>query len=232
VSEIRALINHLIAAGVDPVDAAEVVARAAIHGASTAPKQRSAAAIRQERYRHNKASQNVTVTEGDALPSPEGSSPKPPSPKPHSSTPPSPPKGGSSPADFDQFWSIYPNRVGKRDAEKAFSRAMNRADLDTILTGLRCYVAKTDDRPWCNPATWLNQDRWDDAPAVVQPRATPPPPDKPPPKPRNAGELSRMQLKAMQDAAGDQTRHFLPSDRNADHPGTGIAGQLAIASGR
>lgn len=82
-----------------------------------------------------------------------------------------------SPAGFDQFWSIYPNRVGKRDAEKSFSRALKRADLETILDGLRRYVAKTDDRPWCNPATWLNQDRWDDAPAdAPQPRSTAPPP--------------------------------------------------------
>ncbi|RVQ31255.1 DNA replication protein, partial [Sinorhizobium meliloti] len=52
-SEIRALIEQLIAAGVDPIEAAEVVARAAIHGAANAPKQRSAGAIRQERYRRN-----------------------------------------------------------------------------------------------------------------------------------------------------------------------------------
>lgn len=78
---------------------------------------------------------------------------------------------------FDQFWSIYPNRVGKREAEKAFLKAIGRADIETILSGLRRYAAKTDDRPWCNPATWLNQDRWDDAPAAVvpQPRATAPP---------------------------------------------------------
>ncbi len=88
-----------------------------------------------------------------------------------------------SSADFDQFWSIYPNRVGKRDAEKAFLKAMRRANVETILAGLRLYAAKTDDRPWCNPATWLNQDRWDDAPAAPPPRqANAPPPN----------DLSRM----------------------------------------
>ncbi|RVL17101.1 DNA replication protein, partial [Sinorhizobium meliloti] len=61
-SEIRAVIEQLIAAGVDPIEAAEVVARAAIHGAANAPKQRSVGAIRQERYRRNNASQ---VTESD-----------------------------------------------------------------------------------------------------------------------------------------------------------------------
>lgn len=78
---------------------------------------------------------------------------------------------------FPAFWSLYPNKVGKRDAETAFLKALKRADIETILSGLRRYAAKTDDRPWCNPATWLNQDRWDDAPAAVvpQPRATAPP---------------------------------------------------------
>ncbi|TWB61674.1 hypothetical protein FBZ98_1011019 [Rhizobium sp. ERR 922] len=174
-SEIRELIEKLVAAGVDPVEAAEVVSRAAIHGAASAPKARSAGAIRQERYRRNKASHVTESNDGDALSSPSGSSPKPLSPNPHQSIPPSPPKGGSSPAGFDDFWSIYPNKVGKRDAEKSFARALSRATLPEIINGLRRYVAKTDDRPWCNPATWLNQDRWTDAPAAPVPRQQAPP---------------------------------------------------------
>lgn len=79
------------------------------------------------------------------------------------------------PTGFDQFWAIYPNRVGKRDAEKSFVKAVKRADLQIILDGLSRYVAKTDDRPWCNPATWLNQDRWEDAPAAVPQRSVSPP---------------------------------------------------------
>ncbi|MDX0250275.1 DNA replication protein [Sinorhizobium meliloti] len=98
-SEIRALIEQLVAAGVDPIEAAEIVTRAALHGAANAPKQRSAGAIRQERYRRNKASQVTESDAGDDLSSPEGSSPTPPSPKPLQSIPPSPPKGGSSPTD-------------------------------------------------------------------------------------------------------------------------------------
>jgi hypothetical protein len=102
----------------------------------------------------------------DLLSSPEGSSPTPPSPKPLQSIPPSPPKGGSSPADFEIFWAGYPHKVGKRDAEKAFSKAIKRIDLAALMAGLHRYAAKTDDRPWCNPATWLNQDRWTDMPAT------------------------------------------------------------------
>lgn len=83
----------------------------------------------------------------------------------------------SSPG-FDQFWSIYPNRVGKREAEKAFLKAIGRADIETILAGLRLYAAKADDRPWCNPATWLNQDRWEDAPAAAPMRQANAPPGR------------------------------------------------------
>lgn len=68
-------------------------------------------------------------------------------------------------ASFTKFWTSYPHKVGKRDAEKSFDRALARADLGTILAGLDRYVRKKDDRPWCNPATWLNQDRWADQPA-------------------------------------------------------------------
>jgi hypothetical protein len=35
-----------------------------------------------------------------------------------------------------------------------------------MMIGLEAYVDKTDDRPWCNPATWLNEGRWDDQPAA------------------------------------------------------------------
>lgn len=70
-------------------------------------------------------------------------------------------------AEFEkEFWPIYPNRVGKDAARKSWERAVGRASVSEIMAGLRRYVAKTDDRPWCNPATWLNQGRWADEPAT------------------------------------------------------------------
>lgn len=81
------------------------------------------------------------------------------------------------PEPFDEFWAVYPNKVGKPDAAKAFQRAGQRVGFETLMAGLRRYVGKTDDRPWCNPATWLNQDRWADEPATVQPRGSPAKPD-------------------------------------------------------
>lgn len=74
---------------------------------------------------------------------------------------------------FDEFWSRYPHKVGKADAKAKFDRIRKsgRADFDDLIRGLDRYiVTKPFDRPWCNPATWLNQGRWDDEPAqqVIQ----------------------------------------------------------------
>ncbi|QHW26634.1 hypothetical protein GYN07_20860 [Rhizobium leguminosarum bv. viciae 248] len=137
--------------------------------------------IRQRNHRSRNVVSCVTECDERDLSSPEGSSPTPPSPKPLQSIPPSPPKGGSSPAgkqreaEFErEFWPIYPHKVGKPVALQAFLKARQRAPLDVIIPGLRRYVGKTDDRPWCNASTWLNQDRWEDLPAQVA-RGQPPP---------------------------------------------------------
>jgi hypothetical protein len=70
---------------------------------------------------------------------------------------------------FDLFWQLYPNKVGKKDADKSFEKVMKSGtvEFEKLMQGLHRYVRKTDDRPWCNPATWLNQGRWEDQPAAV-----------------------------------------------------------------
>jgi hypothetical protein len=78
---------------------------------------------------------------------------------------------------FSEFWELYPSKVAKRAAEKSFRSALKRTSFEKLMDGLRRYKNKTDDRPWCNPTTWLNQDRWDEQHAtVVQlPRGSPSP---------------------------------------------------------
>ena len=88
------------------------------------------------------------------------------------------------------FWPIYPNKVGKEDARRAWPKARKQAELETIVTGLRNYVAKLDDRKWLNPATWLNGIRWTDEPAE---------PPKPPPGARPAAGMKRTFVDAMMD---------------------------------
>lgn len=64
------------------------------------------------------------------------------------------------------FWPAYPNKVGRPKALTAFIAARARANLNQIMAGLERYVReRPPDRQWLNPATFLNQDRFDDQPA-------------------------------------------------------------------
>jgi hypothetical protein len=72
------------------------------------------------------------------------------------------------PSDFrERFWAKYPNKVGKPDALKKLDRIRKTGGVPwaELWGGLERYVGKTDDRPWCNPATWIYQQRWADQPA-------------------------------------------------------------------
>lgn len=69
----------------------------------------------------------------------------------------------------EQFWTLYPNKVGKPKAlaklELCRKRGVVFAD---IIAGVASYVAsKPPDRAWLNPETFLNQERWLDQPAIV-----------------------------------------------------------------
>lgn len=68
-------------------------------------------------------------------------------------------------SDFDLFWRAYPKKVGKEAARKAFSRV--KAPLESLLTAIerqKCGNQWTTEngRFIPNPATWLNQGRWED----------------------------------------------------------------------
>jgi len=78
-------------------------------------------------------------------------------------------------AEFSRtFWPEYPNKVGKPAAQRAFIAARKRADLIVIMVGLDRYIReKPPDRPWLNPATFLNQDRFNDEPAIPDANAKP-----------------------------------------------------------
>lgn len=67
--------------------------------------------------------------------------------------------------DFDEFWSIYPRRVGKSAAKKAFAKVWS-PDLDLVLAASR--LANDPNLPPLqfipHPATWLNRAGWEDEP--------------------------------------------------------------------
>ena len=67
---------------------------------------------------------------------------------------------------FDAFWAAYPKKVGKGAAEKAFSKlspALLPQMLSAIDTQKKSDQWKKDGGQYIpNPATWLNQRRWED----------------------------------------------------------------------
>jgi len=71
--------------------------------------------------------------------------------------------------DFDVFWAAYPKKVGKIAAQKAFAKV--GADIKTILDAIETQKQSVQWRKdggqyIPNPATWLNQGRWEDEPAI------------------------------------------------------------------
>jgi len=75
-------------------------------------------------------------------------------------------------AAFDEFWALYPRKVAKGNARKAFAAAVAAgADPAAIIGGLRVNlqqmtdrIASGDGRYIKHPATWLNAGCWEDAP--------------------------------------------------------------------
>lgn len=69
---------------------------------------------------------------------------------------------------FDVFWKAYPSKVGKDAARKAFAK--RKFDEKTFAQVLQALELQKVSERWTkdngqyipNPATWLNQGRWED----------------------------------------------------------------------
>jgi hypothetical protein len=68
--------------------------------------------------------------------------------------------------DFDVFWSIYPRKVAKQAALKAWVKAVTVATPELIIAGAQRYADDPNRHPSYTafPATWLNAHRWGDEP--------------------------------------------------------------------
>ena len=68
---------------------------------------------------------------------------------------------------FDEFWSLYPRKIGKGGAKKAWAKITRGVKPELIIEGARRMSAdpnlpETQFIP--HPSTWLNEGRWDDEP--------------------------------------------------------------------
>jgi hypothetical protein len=82
----------------------------------------------------------------------------------------SPPKIPSENPLFEEFWKVYPRKVEKGVARKAWRNALKRATAEEIIAGAKRYAAlKLDLEFTKHPGPWLNADRWLDEGPKVEP---------------------------------------------------------------
>lgn len=69
--------------------------------------------------------------------------------------------------DFDEFWEIYPRKVGKASAEKAYLKAIQETAPEIVQAGAE-KLARDPNLPPVqfipHPTTWLNRSGWNDEP--------------------------------------------------------------------
>lgn len=156
--------DALVAVGWLVVDASGItIPRFNEHNGDSA-KERSLKNQRQARWRASKADGNVDGDASTAAPTKASTreekrrviNPKAPS------------------GAFDEFWNVYPKRVGRAAAEKAFAKV--NPDQDLLAQIVAAVAAQSGSDQWRrdggqfipNPATWLNQARWLDQPVSGQ----------------------------------------------------------------
>jgi len=78
-----------------------------------------------------------------------------------------------TPPGFAEFWSAYPKKVGKGEAEKVWRKAGVNGHLTDVLSAVAAQKQsdqwKKDNGQYIpNPATWINQRRWEDGESTVE----------------------------------------------------------------
>lgn len=79
--------------------------------------------------------------------------------------PPTPLRGAVVSSEFDEWWKSYPRKVGKEAAKKAWKKLDGkRPALSFLLNAVNIQEASDQWQKGFipNPATWLNQHRWED----------------------------------------------------------------------
>ncbi len=65
--------------------------------------------------------------------------------------------------DFEKFWNLYPKKVAKADAQKAWNKALKRKTADELLKLTKVYSeGKLPDTTYIPyPASWLNKELYE-----------------------------------------------------------------------
>lgn len=66
---------------------------------------------------------------------------------------------------FGIFWAAYPRHIARAKARQSFEKAIAKVSASVIVEAAgryRRHVGDSDPKFIAHPATWLNQERWDD----------------------------------------------------------------------
>lgn len=72
---------------------------------------------------------------------------------------------------FAALWAMWPRKVAKKAAEKAWTAALKRAKPEIIMSAAESYANSRvgqDHRFTVHASTWLNGDRWEDQDGSTQ----------------------------------------------------------------
>jgi hypothetical protein len=103
---------------------------------------------------------------------------------------------------FEEFWNAYPRKLDKAKAFRAFKSALTRTKFEDILAGVIAYRNDPKRNPDFTkyPATWLNNDSWENAASAPEGSAA-------------ADERKRKEREASQrllDQMREQEKHAAP----------------------
>ena len=62
--------------------------------------------------------------------------------------------------EFEDFWGLYPRKVGRGSALRAYRAARKKAGAQTLADRLRQTIFSDETEFIPHPATWLNGERW------------------------------------------------------------------------
>jgi hypothetical protein len=102
---------------------------------------------------------------------------------------------------FEKFWPVYPKQVGEDAARRAFAKLIKGgADPEAVIARAKLYAIERQNKPdkyTLNPATWLNDGHWKNAPppgVVIDNDSGDPVAIEPPPAPRRNGRKTWAEL--------------------------------------
>jgi len=78
------------------------------------------------------------------------------------------------PIEFEQFWTTYPRKAGKRKAFAAWRKARRKTNNTFLIAKASMYAADPNREPGytLTPANWLDGEHWDDDPLPAKPEPT------------------------------------------------------------